>query len=186
MTSPRGDGTAAAVPPAGLPDDHLPAAVPEWARESIARTARDYPGNLPGQLSHVAEVEAARRHMAQHPPLQPPLPDDPRGFLHLLAIQAWQAIASGRPAPAIAPCELCLVISDAFETPGGNLSDQVYDTWCRLAEEHGLTITDEDGDFLEPLEAAVSGLIAAAIWFGITTGYYTLAGQYSIPRKFLA
>jgi len=54
----------------------------------------------------------------------------------------------------------------------------------RLAKEHGVTITDEDGDFLRPLEAAVNDLIAAAIWFGITTGHYTLTGECSTPRRF--
>ena len=38
-----------------------PSAVPEWARESIARIARDHPGSLAHWLAHVAEVEAAKR-----------------------------------------------------------------------------------------------------------------------------
>ena len=32
---------------------------------------------------------------------------------------------------------------------------------------------------------AISHTISAAIWFGLTTGYLTLTGRYTIPRKFL-
>jgi hypothetical protein len=28
--------------------------------------------------------------------------------------------------------------------------------------------------------------VTAAIWFGITAGYFTLTGSYYIPRKYLA
>ncbi len=61
-------------------------AVPEWARQSIARTAREHPENLPGQLSHVAEIEAAKRYTAEHPAPPPPPPDNPRDFLHLVRV----------------------------------------------------------------------------------------------------
>lgn len=44
---------------------------------------------------------------------------------------------------------------------------------------------DERGDLLPEVDDAITGLITAAIWFGITTGYFTLTGSYSIPRKFL-
>jgi hypothetical protein len=32
---------------------------------------------------------------------------------------------------------------------------------------------------------AISHTISAAIWFGLTTGYLTLTGRYTIARKFL-
>jgi hypothetical protein len=31
----------------------------------------------------------------------------------------------------------------------------------------------------------VNDLIAAAIWFGITTGHYALTREHSTPRRFL-
>jgi hypothetical protein len=60
-------------------------------------------------------------------------------------------------------------------------------TWEDIVREHAITITDEDGDLLPDLDDAITGLITAAIWFGITTGYFIIAGgSYHIPRKFLA
>jgi hypothetical protein len=57
------------------PDDRNPAdskiydpsAVPEWARESIARIAREDPGSLAHWLGHVAEIEAARQRAPRDP-----------------------------------------------------------------------------------------------------------------------
>jgi hypothetical protein len=46
-------------------------------------------------------------------------------------------------------------------------------------------VHDERGDLLAELDDAITGLIATAIWFGITAGYLTLTGSYHIPRKFL-
>ena len=42
---------------------------------------------LPGQLSRVAEIEAATRYTAEHPAPPPAPPDNPRDFLHLAAIE---------------------------------------------------------------------------------------------------
>ena len=44
-------------------------------------------------------------------------------------------------------------------------------------------MADEHGDLLPGLDNAVTGTITAAIWFGITTGYFTLTGSYRIPRR---
>jgi hypothetical protein len=163
-----------------------PGAVPEWARESIACTARENPENLPGELSHVAEVEAAKRYMAEHPLPQPPPPDNARDFLHLAAIGAWQAIASGRSAPGIDPVVLCQEMDEAFkDSDGTHLTDQFYCRWETIADRHGFPVHDEHGDLLPEVDDEVTGLITAAIWFGITTGYLTLAGSYQVPRRFL-
>jgi hypothetical protein len=77
---------------------------------------------------------------------------------------------------------------EAFETSGSqNPIDEFYCTWEDVAREHAITVTDGHGDLLPELDAAITGLITAAIWFGITTGYFTIAGgTYHIPRKFLA
>lgn len=163
-----------------------PAAVPEWERESIARTARNHPENLPGQLSHVAEIEAAKRYLAEHPAPQPPPPDNARDFLHLAAIEAWQAIAHGRPAPDMDPVELFQELHEVF-APGTRITpvEQLIEDWYELARACGIAVTDEDGELRPEVDAAITRTVTASIWFGITTGYLTLAGSYQIPRKFL-
>jgi len=90
-----------------------------------------------------------------------------RDCLHLAAIEAWQAIASGRPAPAIDPLALYQDLHDAF-TVGS-----------------GITVDGADGDLRPGIDDAITCTVIASIWFGITTGYLTLAGSYHIPRKFL-
>jgi hypothetical protein len=96
-------------------------------------------------------------------------------------------MARRQPAPAPDLTELSAVICDAFETPDGNLIDQVYDTWYRVAREQGVTLTDERGDFLQHLEFAVNEVITAAIWFGITTGHQVIAGDsYHVPRRLMS
>lgn len=44
---------------------------------------------------------------------------------------------------------------------------------------------DARGDLLPEVEDAVTGLITAAVWFGITAGYLTLTSSCSIPHRFL-
>lgn len=51
-----------------VPAQYDPAAVPEWARESIAHLAREHPESLAFGLEHATEVEAAKRYLAEHPP----------------------------------------------------------------------------------------------------------------------
>lgn len=159
-----------------------PGTVPEWARESIARIAREHPENLDWHLGHVAEIEAARRFTAEHPPSPPPPPASERDFLHLAAIEAWQAIATGKPAPVIDPVALYQEMCEAFGASDG--VDQFYCRWEEIADRHGFPVQDEHGDLLPEVDDAITGLITAAIWFGITTGYLTLTGTYRILRKF--
>lgn len=163
-----------------------PSAVPEWARQSTARTAREHPENLPGQLSHVAEIEAARRYTAEHPAPPPPPPDNPRDFLHLAAIEAWQAIAAGRPAPVIDPLALYQDIHDAF-TAGSGISpvERLVEDWYDQARQCGITVDGVDGELRPGIDDAITRTVIASILFGVTTGYLTLAGSYHIPRRFL-
>ena len=161
-----------------------PDTVPEWARESTDRIAREQPESLPHWLAHVAEVETAKQHMAAHPPALPAPPQDPRNFLHLCAIQAWRALASGQPAPALDPVVLEQEISDAF---GGNSPlDQLCEDWLEAARERGITVDDEDGDILPDIIRTISPVITAAFWSGLTTGHFTIAGgRYVVPRKLM-
>jgi len=160
-----------------------PRTVPDWARETIARIACGHPGQLAYHLDRVAEIDAARRHMAGHPPP----PAEPRDILHLAAIQTWQALASGQPAPGLAPADLNQAIYEAFTTSDGrNHVDQICEDWRALARQHGIPVDDEHGDLLPGVDDAITRTVSAAIWFGPTTGYLTLTGgRYHIPRKFL-
>jgi hypothetical protein len=139
---------------------------------------------MPHHLDQVAEIETARLHAAGHPPPPGP-PADPRDLLHLSAIQAWQALASGQPAPGLDP-DLEQGIYEAFTTSDGRCPvDQLCDGWLDLARECGITVDDEDGELRPDVLDAISHTISAAIWYGLTTGYLTLTGSYHIPRKFL-
>jgi hypothetical protein len=159
-----------------------PAAVPEWAREAIARTAREHPEHLAGRLDHVAAIEAARQHGTKRPTA---LPDDPRDILHLAAIRAWQALASGKPAPVLDPQGLEEAISEAF-TAGNGISpvDQMCSDWLEMADRCGIPVHDAHGDLRPEVDEAITRTVTAAIWFGITTGYLTLTrGRYRVPRN---
>jgi hypothetical protein len=163
------------------PGTYDPGAVPEWALETIARVAREHPEALEFHLDHVAEIEVAKRHPAKH---QRP-PDNPRDLLHLSVIQAWQALASGRPVPDLDP-DLEQDIYEVFVTSDGQYQvDQLCEGWLELARQRGLAVDDEHGDLLPDVLDAISHTVSAAIWFGLTTGYLTLTGSYHIPRKFL-
>jgi hypothetical protein len=157
-----------------------PAAVPEWARESVACTARDHPGNLPFVLGHVAEIEDARRYLAAHPPVAPDPPEDPREYLHLLAVAAHRALASGRPAPGVDPIALDQGIRAACG--GSDPIDELCESWLAAAREHGITVDGESGD---TLLATVIPVITAAFWSGLTTGHYAVTRECSTPRRFL-
>jgi hypothetical protein len=161
-----------------------PSAVPEWARESIAQIAREHPENLAHWLAQVAEIETAKQHAAEHPPVLPAPPEDPRDFLHLCAIEAWRAMASGQPAPGLDPAALEHEIYEAF---GGNSPvDRLCDDWLKTARERGITVDDEHGEILPDVLHIITRTITAAFWSGLTTGHFTITRRrYSIPRQFL-
>lgn len=112
--------------------------------------------------------------------------NEARDFLHLSAIQAWQAIASGQPAPAIDPLALQQEICDAF-TAGNGISpvEQLVEDWYDLARQCGITVHEEHGDLRSDVDDAITRAVIASIWFGITAGYLALTDSYHIPRKFL-
>ena len=132
----------------------------------------------------MAEIEAARRRAAENPP---PPPDNPRDLLHLSAIRTWQALADGRPAPDIDLADLEQAIYEGFVTSDSwHPVDQLCERWLDLASQCGLAVDDEQGDLPRTdMLDTISRTISAAIWFGLTTGYLTLTGRYTIPRKFL-
>ena len=163
-----------------------PGTSPEWARESIAHIAREHPDNLSCHLAWVAEIEAAKRRTAEHLP-RPPVPAEPRDLLHLAAIEAWQSLASGRPAPVLDPVILYQVMYDVFTTGNGiSPVEQLIEDWYELARQCGITVHDEHGHLRPDIDDAITRTVTAAIWFGITTGYFALTGSYHIPRKYLA
>ena len=179
-------------PPGDCPDGrnprdstaYDPSAIPEWARETIAQIARERPENLAYHMDRVAEIEAAKRHAAEHPPLLPE-PTNPRDVLHLSAIRTWQALAGGQPAPDLDP-DLEQVIYEAFVTGDGHAQvDRLCEGWLETARQCGIAVDDEHGDLRPDVLDAISHTVSAAIWFGLTHGYLTLTGSYHIPRKWL-
>jgi hypothetical protein len=46
-------------------------------------------------------------------------------------------------------------------------------------------VNDQHGDPRPDIRDAITRTVSAAIWFGLTSGYLTLAGRYHILRKFL-
>jgi hypothetical protein len=151
----------------------------------MAWIAQEHPEHLAWHLDHVAEIEAAkRRHTAGQPPLPP---TEPRDLLHLAAIQAWQALASGQPAPDLDRTALDQTIYDVFATSDGrNHVDLLCDDWLKTARQCGIPVDDEHGELRPDVLDTISHTVSAAIWFGLTNGYLTLTGRYHIPRKFLA
>jgi len=160
--------------------------VPEWARESTAQIARERPGDLAYHLGHIAEIEAANRYLAEHPPAPPP-PLGPLDFLHLSAIETWQALASNQPAPDLDQADLQQVMYEVFVTSDGRYQvDQLCEGWLALARQCGIAVEDEHGDLRPDVLDAITQTVSEAIWFGLTTGYVTLTGgSFAIPRKFL-
>jgi hypothetical protein len=110
---------------------------------------------------------------------------EPRDALHLSVIQAWQALASDQPVPDLDLAALEQAIYEAFVTSDGYQVDRLCEGWLELARQCGIAVDDEHGDLRPDVLDAISHTVSAAIWFGLTTGYLTLAGSYHIPRKFL-
>lgn len=132
------------------------------------------PGVLPGD-----------RGVLELPEDLPPPPTETRDLLHLSAIQGWQALASGQPAPDLDPAGLEQAVYEAFVTRDGHHQvDKLCDGWLDLARQCGLAVEGQDGELLIDVLDAISHTISQAIWFGLTTGYLTLTGRYHIPRKF--
>jgi hypothetical protein len=122
--------------------------------------------------------------MAAHPPALPAPPEDPRDLLHLLAIEAWRALASGQPAPGLDPAVLEQEICDAFG--GSSPVDELCDDWLEAARERGITVDDEDGEILPDVLDIISRALTAAFWSGLTTGHFTITRRrYFISRQLL-
>ena len=122
-------------------------------------------------------------------PLQlSPLHSGPTAGLSIIATFTcpWKRQRPARPRLDL--LALYQAICEASEISGSqNPIDQFYSNWEDVARQHAITVTDEHGDLLPDLDDAITGLITAAIWSGISIGYFTIAGgHYHIPRKFLA
>jgi hypothetical protein len=61
--------------------------------------------------------------------------------------------------------------------------DQLCEDWLDAARQCGIPVHDQDGEPPAEVLDAIERTIAAAIWFGITTGHLTLTGSYDIPSK---
>jgi hypothetical protein len=78
------------------------------------------------------------------------------------------------------------VMHDAFTADSGvSPVEQLVEDWYDQARQCGITVNDENDDLRPGIDDAITRTVIASIWFGITTGYLTLAGSYHIPRRFL-
>jgi hypothetical protein len=128
----------------------------------------------------MAEIEDARRCLAARPPVRPEPPDDPRDFLRLPAVQAWRALASGRPVPGVGPIALDQGIGAACG--GGDPIGELCESWLEAARERGIAVDDDNGG---TLLATVIPVITAAFWSGLATGHCAITRECSTPRRFL-
>lgn len=84
------------------------------------------------------------------------------------------------------PAELFQDLYDVF-APGTSITpvEQLIADWYELARKCGINVNDEDGELRSDIDQAITRTVTASIWFGITTGYLTLTGNYQVPRRFL-
>jgi hypothetical protein len=111
-----------------------------------------------------------------------PAEKEARDFLHLRAVRAWRALASGQPAPALDPATLEQGIYDAFG--GDSPVHELCDDYLNAARQRGITVDGEDGEILPDVLDIISTVITAAFWSGLTTGHHAIAGGvHYVPRK---
>jgi hypothetical protein len=109
-----------------------------------------------------------------------------REDLYLAAVEAWQAIARRQPAPDMDPAELFQELHLVF-APGSAVSpvEQLIEDWYELARQRGINVNDEHGELRSDVDEAITRIVTASIWFGITTGHHAIAsGVHFVPRKF--
>jgi hypothetical protein len=109
-----------------------------------------------------------------------------RDDLHLAAIRAWQALARQQPAPAMDPAELFQELHDLF-AHGASVTpvEQLVEDWYELARQCGINVNDEDGELRPDVDEAITRIVTASVWFGITAGHHAITGgAHSVPRRF--
>ena len=94
-------------------------------------------------------------------------------------------LADGRPARDLDLADLEQAIYEGFVTSDSwHPVDQLCERRLDLARQCGLAVDDEQGDLPRTdMLDAIFRTISAAIWFGLTTGYLTLTGRYTIPAS---
>jgi hypothetical protein len=119
-------------------------------------------------------------------PATPDASAEARDLLHLSAIQAWQAIASGQAAPYLDPAALQQAIYEAFTTSDGiSHVDRLCDDWLEQAPQARHPRRRRARQPPARRGRCHHAHRHRAIWLGLTTGYLALTGSYHIPRKFL-
>jgi hypothetical protein len=109
-----------------------------------------------------------------------------RDALHQAAVEAWQAVARRQPAPDLDPDELFQALHLLF-APGSAISpvEQLIEDWYELARQCGINVNDDNGELRPDVDEAITRVVTASIWFGITTGHHAIAGgAHFVPRKF--
>ena len=109
-----------------------------------------------------------------------------RDALHQAAVEARQAVARRQPAPDLDPDELFQALHLLF-APGSAISpvEQLIEDWYELARQCGINVNDENGELRPDVDEAITRVVTASIWFGITTGHHAVAGGVQfVPRQF--
>jgi hypothetical protein len=108
-----------------------------------------------------------------------------REDLRQAAVEARQAIARRQPAPDLDPSELFQALHLLF-APGSAISpvEQLIEDWYELARQCGINVNDENGELRPEIDEAITSVVTASIWFGITTGHHAIeGGAHFVPRK---
>jgi hypothetical protein len=124
--------------------------------------------------------------MTTAPGLPAALQASARDDLHLAAIRAWQALARQQPASAMDPAELFQELHDLFAS-GSSITpvEQLVEDWYELARQCGINVNDEDGELRPDVDEAITRIVTASVWFGITAGHHAITGgAHSVPRRF--
>src|SRR5579859_7767492 len=114
--------------------------------------------------------------MTAMPDLPAALQASSRDDLYLAAIEAWQALARRQPTPAMDPAELFQELHDLFAS-GASITpvEQLIEDWYELARQCGINVNDEHGELRPDVDEAITRVVTASIWFGVTTGYHAIA-----------
>ena len=84
------------------------------------------------------------------------------------------------------PAELFQELHDLF-APGDSITpvEQLIEDWYELARECGINVNAEHGELRPDVDEAITRVVTASIWFGVTAGYHAIAGgAHFVPNKF--
>ena len=84
------------------------------------------------------------------------------------------------------PAELFQELHDLF-APGDSITpvEQLIEDGYELSRECGINVNAEHGELRPDVDEAITRVVTASIWFGVTAGYHAIAGSaHFVPNKF--